>query len=151
MTVRPPTAAEWPAVVALVERAGLPTSDLAPSHAPRFLIAARDGRLIGCVAVERYGAWGLLRSLAVAVGERGRGTGGALLEAAEARAHTDGLTHLALLTTTAAGFFRSRGWLPRDRGDLPEAVRQSSEVAGICPASAVCLGRRLEGKPASPP
>lgn len=151
MTVRPPSTAEWPAVVALVESAGLPTSDLAPSHAPRFLLAMRGGRPIGCVAVERYGPWGLLRSLAVAVGERGRGTGATLLEAAEARARADGLTHLALLTTTAEGFFRDRGWHPLDRSDLPDAVRQSSEVAGVCPASAACLGRRLEGKPASPP
>jgi amino-acid N-acetyltransferase len=45
-----------------------------------FLLAVRDTPLIGSACVERYGENGLLRSVAVAESERGKGLGIALIE-----------------------------------------------------------------------
>lgn len=138
-----PTAADWRRVLDLLRSAGLPTADLDDAHRDRFL-AVRDGvAVVGCVAVEPYGEAGLLRSLAVAADARGRGLGARLVDAAEARARAAGLRTLYLLTTTAAPFFETRGYAAADRSDVPDAVRQSAEFAGVCPASAVCMGKLL--------
>jgi len=134
---------DWPGILALLRAARLPKADLDPAHADRFLVIEDGGQIVGSVAVEPYGDAGLLRSLAVAEGARGRGLGTALADAAESQARAHGLTHLYLLTTTAAPFFQARGWAPVDRADVPEGVRTATEFQGTCPASAVCLGKAL--------
>ena len=139
----PARASDWRQIVALLHAAGLPTSDLAPEHAARFLIVRQPGGVAGCVAVEDYGEWGLLRSLAVARDARGQGLGGRLAEAALEGARRDGMAHLALLTNTAEAFFLARGWQRVPREAVPEAVRQSTEFCGSCCASAVCLTREV--------
>lgn len=138
-----PTPAEWPAVLALLRASALPTADLADADRERFVVARRGGGVVGCVAVEPYGDAGLLRSLAVAPEARGTGLGRRLVAAAEDAARAAGLQELVLLTTTAAPFFASLGWAPVDRADVSEALRASSEFAGLCPASAACLGKAL--------
>lgn len=139
----PPSATDWPAVLALLRAADLPTADLSEAHRDRFLVLVDEDEVVGCVAVEPYGEAGLLRSLAIAAGARGRGLGGQLVEAAEASARTGGLQALYLLTTTAAPFFEARGYVPTDRSAVPAAVRAASEFCGTCPASAACLGKAL--------
>ena len=143
--------ARWPEIRALLLSSGLPTRDLSPSSTGRFLVETEGDALLGCVAVEPYGdpsagsgqRAGLLRSLAVAPEARGRGLGGRLVDAAEARARADGLGALYLLTATAEAFFRARGWRVVDRAEVPSSVRASSEFRGSCCASAVCLWKAL--------
>ena len=137
----PATEANLPGIRALLETAALPVGDL--PEADRFLVVRSGNAVLGSVAVEPYGDAGLLRSLAVAPEARGTGAGSRLVDAAEARAHADGLRSLVLLTTTAAPFFQARGYAPLDRAEAPEGVRQSSEFQGTCCASAVCLGKAL--------
>lgn len=141
MTLQAPQ--DLAAVRAFLDAARLPTDDLDALSADDILTAEADGRLVGTVAVERFGDHGLLRSVAVAPDARGTGLGGRLVDAAEALARAQGLVRLVLLTTTAAPFFQARGYAPIDRADVPEAVRQSRQFRGLCPASAVCLGKAL--------
>ena len=142
-TLAPATASDWPALRALLAASDLPTSDLEPGHASRFLVV-RDGEaVVGCVAIEPYGDAGLLRSLAVAPDARAHGLGSRLVDAAETRARDLGIRTLYLLTTTAASFFAARGYDPVERADAPEAIRQSSEFASVCPSTAACLGKPL--------
>ncbi len=149
--IAPARPADWPAVLDLLRAARLPVADLEPEHVVRFLVARERNAVVGCVAVEPYGGAGLLRSLAVAPEHRGRGLGARLAEAAEDAARARGLDVLYLLTTTAAPFFRARGYTPTDRAAVPEAVRQSSEFQGVCPASAVCLRKPEAGRASLPP
>lgn len=130
-------------VLDLLAASGLPTADLAEAAPTDFRVVERDGRVVGCVAVETHGDAGLLRSLAVAPEVRGHGVGGRLVEAAEALARERRLGALYLLTTTAAPFFEARGYAPVDRAAVPEAVRASTEFASVCPASAACLVKTL--------
>lgn len=130
-------------ILDLLRASGLPTDDLSEASAADFRVVERDGRVVGCVAVEAYGDAGLLRSLAVAEEARGAGLGGRLVEAAEALARERRLGALYLLTTTAAPFFEARGYVPVNRADVPDAVRRSAEFCSVCPASAACLGKTL--------
>jgi N-acetylglutamate synthase-like GNAT family acetyltransferase len=136
--VRRATTHDWTAVEALLEAAGLPL-DGAHEHLDDFVVAERDGSPIGCAAVERYGDAGLLRSVAVAASERGRGIGVALVERSLADARAAGVVTVILLTTTAEGFFPRFGFEVIDRSIVPDAVRDSAEFRGACPASATVM------------
>lgn len=142
LTIRAASADEQGALAALLEANGLPASDLAESRVA-LLVAERDGAIAGVVGLERHGKTALLRSLAVIPAERTRGTGSALVRAAEARAADLGARDLVLLTETAAGFFERRGYARIARTDAPAAVQQSAEFRALCPASAVCMRKRI--------
>src|SRR6478752_105558 len=70
-----------------------------------FIVAEDDGRLIGVAGVERHGAYGLLRSVAVDPEAQGRGLGRALVERLIAESNENGIAELYLLTTTAEKYF----------------------------------------------
>jgi amino-acid N-acetyltransferase len=93
--------------------------------------------------VERYGAAGLLRSVAVTASERGKGTGAALVERCLTDARRSGIETMILLTTTADHYFPRFGFEVVDRAVVPEAVRESAEFRGACPASATVMQARL--------
>ena len=140
----PPGSSGREAAARLVAEAGLPAL-----NGPADVLVAREGgpqtggAVVGTVAVEDYGADGLLRSLAVHPARRGRGVGARLVAEAEARARGRGLRSLALLTTTAAPFFAALGYRAADRSEAPAAVRASSEFRDVCPSSAACLVKTL--------
>ncbi|WP_228434553.1 hypothetical protein [Natrarchaeobaculum aegyptiacum] len=48
---------------------------------------------------------------------------------------------LYLLTTTAVDFFAARGYDEIDRADAPDAIRNTTEFADLCPSSATCMRR----------
>jgi amino-acid N-acetyltransferase len=80
-----------------------------PLESPRenlggLLLAHRDTALVGSACVERYGEYGLLRSVAVAESERGKGLGVALIEQILQREREQQIESLFLLTGTARGF-----------------------------------------------
>lgn len=103
-----------------------------------------EAELVGVGGVETFGTDGLLRSVVVPEAKRGRGYGTALCDALETRARREGIRTLYLLTTTAAPFFRDRGYAETEREAVPERVRASEEFADLCPATATCLRKPLE-------
>ncbi|QLG61667.1 arsenic resistance N-acetyltransferase ArsN2 [Halorarum salinum] len=131
-------------VEATLEANDLPHRDVRTSPG-RFFLARSDGERVGVGGVEIRGSNGLLRSVVVEESSRGRGYGAALCEALEDYARGNGAETLYLLTTTAPGFFRGRGYVEVDREDVPSSVRATTEFADLCPASATCMGKRLDG------
>jgi len=126
------------ALRALLRDAGLP--DDVGEHRETLLAVARDDdRVIGGVAVEVHGGFGLLRSLVVDPVFRSSGLGAALVLAAESAAGVHDLAGLYLLTEMAAGFFDERGFVRIERTAAPEAIQQSSEFASLCPDTAVAM------------
>jgi amino-acid N-acetyltransferase len=107
--------------------------------------------LIGVVAMERFGARALLRSLAVAPSFRQRGMGQQLVARLEREARADGVEHFVLLTETAEKFFRAIGYEVIDRRQVPEEIKQSAEFRSLCPASAVCMSKLMKYSPARVP
>lgn len=130
--------------IRLLEAAGLPTDDIREKR-DWFFDATRDGNRVGVGALEAYGTVGLLRSVAVDPHERGQGVGSGICAALEREARELGVERLYLLTTKAAGFFRSIGYEHIGRDAAPPAIRETTQFAELCPDSAVCLMKALDG------
>lgn len=141
-TIRNAGPNDWERVAELLATSSLPL-DGAREHLSDFLVAERGGTLIGCAAVERYGDAALLRSVAVAQSERGRGTGAVLVDRCLSAAAESGIRTMVLLTTTAEHYFPRFGFEVVERDAVPDAVKESAEFRGACPASATVMQRVL--------
>jgi amino-acid N-acetyltransferase len=128
---------------ALLEAAQLPTADLTEAHCQHFFFWGEASAPVGLVGLELFGEHALLRSLAVNPLARSAGVGSALVRHAEIHARAQGVRALYLLTTTAEPLFLRLGYsnLPRDAA--PQAIRNSAEFAGICPASSAFMSKQL--------
>jgi amino-acid N-acetyltransferase len=140
--LRPAIEADDPTLRALLESAKLPFDDVA-SDRQDFIVAASEGQVVGCVALEMFGRAALLRSLAVAEQVRGDGLGRILYDRIIAHAKEKGLSRLFLLTTTAAPFFVRRGFDSVDRSEAPEVMTKSAQFASLCPSTATCMALSL--------
>jgi amino-acid N-acetyltransferase len=143
VTLRTAGAEDTGVIRDLLERSGLPTSDLGTSR-PQFIVAIHDDRIVGIAALERFGSAALLRSVAVEPQWRGSGVGRLLVEELERHARAAGIFELILLTLTARKFFDRLGYGAKDREQVPPAVRESAEFRSLCPASAVCMAKDLQ-------
>ena len=135
---------DWPKLAALLATADLPLVG-AEAHLPDFFLAFRDDVLIGSAGLESYGNTALLRSVAVAVPERGHHLGQALVQQVLAYAASLGVRQVVLLTTTA-DFFLRFGFQPISRAEVPSAAQASVEFQEACPASATGMSLVLEGE-----
>src|SRR5437763_12023792 len=124
--MRRATPHDWPKVAALLATADLPLAG-AEAHLSDFFLAFRDDVLIGSAGLERYGDTALLRSVAVAVPERGHGLGQALVQQVLTYAALLGVRQVVLLTTTATAFFLRFGFQPISRAEVPRASQASVE------------------------
>jgi amino-acid N-acetyltransferase len=138
--VRPARSGDWPSIRGLLEARRLPTGG-AETHLPDFLVATSEpgGRMLGVAGLERYGSIGLLRSVAVADDQAGKGLGSTLVRALLERARESGVRDMFLLTTTAPEWFPRFGFAVTRREQLPEALNSSEELRGACPSSAVAM------------
>ena len=139
ITLGPPTGGELAAIEALIRGSELPVEVVRDRFPDAYVVARREGRVVGVAALETYEQVGLLRSVAVAPSERGRGTGIALVADRLATGWANALTSVYLLTTTAAPLFRRFGFVDADRASVPDVLAGSPEFAALCPASSACL------------
>jgi amino-acid N-acetyltransferase len=142
VTIRASTRADDPALRAFLEAAGLPAADVETGR-QEYLLAEENGRLVGTIGLERVGQDALSRSLAVAPELRGRGLAARLDHAAVELARARGVKALYLLTTTAEGYASRRGYQPIPRSEVPAAILALPQFEALCPATAVCMRRRL--------
>jgi len=87
----------------------------------RFVVAERDGTIVGCAALYHYpeeGA-GELSCFAVDPNYRRAGRGDDILAMIEKLARSQGIARLFVLTTQTEHWFRERGFLPTAVQDLP--------------------------------
>lgn len=146
IALRPASAADMGAVLELLREASLPVDDLSRPGLVHLWVASNGGPPVGAVGLERYGDTALLRSLVVAPELRHGGVGARLVAAAEREARAAGVHQLVLLTQTAQRFFERLGYSVVERDSVPELVRSSGEFRSLCPATAVCMTRFLDGE-----
>lgn len=126
----------------LLEEAGLPTSDLATAK-PKFTVLRERGRIVAAGALQSFGSTALVRSVVVAGDRRGAGLGRIIVQELEKLAREGRMGRLFLLTETAGAFFAHQGYRVIERIDVPQDVQGSEEFRSLCPASAVCMMKRL--------
>ncbi len=141
-TLRAATANDLPAITRLLLDAGLPLDGVSDAVSD-FVVASDGDDLVGGGGVEVRGEDARLRSVAVAASWRSRGVGRAIVMHLFAEAEARGLRALYLLTTTAERWFPSFGFEHITRAEVPSGVRETSEFATACPASATVMRCRL--------
>ena len=133
------TGGDLASIERLLGSLGLPTAGLADQFPGAYAVVIRDGALVGCAGLERYGRVGLLRSVAVAPSAQTEGIGRALVERQLEAGRAWGLDAVYLLTTTASDYFARLGFKDANRETVPPALSACPEFASACPASARCL------------
>lgn len=122
----------------LLKASGLPADDL--NFSKDLLVGYFEGEaLVGTGGLEVYGSYGLLRSLSVKFGIRGKSVGTNITEYLIDEAKHKKLRGIYLLTENASGFFQKRGFIPVSREDVPVELKSSSEFTHVCPAGAVAM------------
>ena len=133
---------DLPAILALLEKSGLPQDGLS-DRVSTTLVAREDQTIVGSAALELYDTVALLRSVAVADSLRGQGLGQQLTQAALNLAKEHGVTLVYLLTETARGFFPRFGFRPLPRSEVMPAVQRSVEWTTACPVTAQAMVAQL--------
>jgi protein-tyrosine-phosphatase/N-acetylglutamate synthase-like GNAT family acetyltransferase len=139
VALAPATENDLADIEALLAASALPVAGLRDQFPDGYGVARRGAALVGVAGVERHGAAAVLRSVAVAAGERGTGLGIALTAERLLWAREHGATAVHLLTTTAAPYYRRFGFTRFPRDEVPAAVAASIEFASVCPSSADSL------------
>jgi N-acetylglutamate synthase-like GNAT family acetyltransferase len=140
--LRAATADDMPAIVSLLKAAELPCEDVSPGRQD-FIVAVSGNSIVGVVGLERAGPYGLLRSLAVDAGQKGKGLGKALVNEILLHAWLKGIGEVYILTTTAPGFFKKAGFEPAVRAEAPKVIQNTTEFKSICPVSSACMKKKI--------
>lgn len=104
-------------------------------HVGRFLVLVEGERVIGCLALEPYGAeLAEIRSLAVDPEIRGRGLGARLVRTALVRARRQKIARV-FAVTHAPEFFARLGFTASPRWAVPEKIERDCRA---CPKERRC-------------
>lgn len=132
-------------IISLLKSSKLPTGDLVPSlH--NFLVALDGENVVGAIGLERYGHYGLLRSMVVSNEFRNGGVASELVNRLEKNAEMAGIRILYLFTETAPVYFEKKGYERINREEVPKSVQASSEFSSVCPASAIVMRKVIVDK-----
>ena len=138
--IRPATAADFPAIQALLTAASLPVAGVDAVNG-EYVVADLAGKVVGTLGVEKSSGSALLRSFAVQAGVRKRGIGEALVRHALDRMKCEGISPLYILTNTAEAFAARFGFVKISREEIPAALLTGSALGTACPASSTCMKR----------
>ena len=143
-SVMPATVEDRAEVEALLTSVGLPLDGFEACFPHDMILARLDGALVGAAGLERWGAYGLLRSVAVAEAHRGHGIAEALIAERLCIAKLDSLTAVVLLTTGADRYFERFGFVRIDRTQLPAALADSTQFTLSACSTAVAMVRQRD-------
>ncbi|NOY83755.1 MAG: GNAT family N-acetyltransferase [Nitrospirae bacterium] len=118
-------------------------SDDCDHHIDNFIIAEKEGEMIGTGAIEVCGVYGLVRSIAVIPEWRGRGIARKILTLLEDRAYEKGMNTLYLLTETAVAYFGKLDFSVNKRTETPEEITKTKQFRVLCPSTATVMCREI--------
>ncbi len=122
----------------LLRASDLPADDL--NFSKDLLVGYFEGdALVGTGGLEVYGSYGLLRSLSVKFGIRGKSVGTNIAEYLIDEAKDKKLKAIYLLTEKASGFFQKRGFVSVNREQVPDELKVSSEFSKPSSDGAVAM------------
>lgn len=130
------------AIYALLKLVALPIEGVEESI-DHFLLLKRQTdakeEIIGCVGLEKYDHYALLRSAAIHPEHQGKKYGKQLTLAIVAYAKLVGVEQIYLLTDTAEQFFKGMGFSKIERSQVPAIVKTSIEFESLCDESATVM------------
>lgn len=130
-------------VIELLKFWKLPYSDLSNMRVQIYCLKDESG-LKGTGGLEIYGENALIRSVAVAERFLRTGQGKIICDELEQIALKSGIKNLYLLTTTAASFFKHRGYETIEREQFPEGLKNTAQFSELCPSTAICMKKILQ-------
>jgi amino-acid N-acetyltransferase len=139
--LRPAVPADRETIEALLQTEGLPVNGLRVEDS---LVAVEEGRVVGAIALERYGDTAMLRSLVVDTGRRNTGIGFRLAAGALEVARWSGIDEVHLYTENAQGFFSKFGFEAVSGQLIKEACADSALVSGQCCTTATAMRLSFE-------
>ena len=142
--IRKATPADLAGILALLRGSSLPPDGVAEHLSEFHVVRDSIDRLVACAGVERYGAIGLLRSVAVSAELQRSGLGSRLVRRVLEEAGRAGMDEVVLLTTTARDFFARRfNFKETTRDPYAEQLALSAEWQLPRCSSAVVMSLRL--------
>ena len=136
---------DWVAVMALLNQNKLPIEDLEPGQ-QIFWMAKTGDKLAGVIGLEKYGDYGLLRSMTTDRQFRNKGIASSLISELFNHARVAGIKEIYLLTETAEKYFEKKGFEKINRDAAPEEIKQSREFSHVCPTSAGLMKKPVKKK-----
>jgi len=133
--IRRATKEDWPSIEAMLITERLALAG-AYEHLDNFWVTTVDEHVVATGALEFYGQYALLRSLAVSQNHRSKSFGSKMVKHLHQTAQHVGLKAIYLRTTDASGFFHTLGFSEIAHDKIPSAILQSSQFRGACPTSA---------------
>ncbi len=131
-------------ILALLTIVNLPIEGV-KEHLDNFLVAKDSGATVkGCIGLELYKEYALLRSAAVHPENQGQGIGKKLTKAIISLAKQLGIQKLYLITDTAKRFFRKEGFALVSRDEIPVSVTESVEFTFSCAKTGVSMIKELK-------
>lgn len=129
---------DLPAITVLLQEVNLPTEGIEP-FIDNFLVVrspeavAGPEIILGCVGLETYGEYALLRSLAVHPDRQHLGIGKQLINQIIQIAKEKFVSNIYILPETAEELFKNLGFTRIPRDTVPEVLLQSLEFTTLCP------------------
>ena len=131
----------------ILETCELSTTGL-PDQIQDFYLAAVPEGIAGCIGLEVYGKYGIIRSTAVLPEYRRRGIGVQLAEKAIENARDRGIEELYLKTEHEAKFFSQVGFTSIFPQQIPAEIKDAEMLAvSCCGPKAATMAMNLQGKP----
>jgi N-acetylglutamate synthase-like GNAT family acetyltransferase len=127
---------------AALVKTGLPADDVGDARLLFWRFESAADIPAGFGGLEIHGADALLRSVVTLPPVRRIGMGRAIVTALEAEARLLKCRAIYLVTTGQAAFFDRLGYTTCERGDVPEAIRQSAHFNRLCSASGTVMVKR---------
>jgi N-acetylglutamate synthase-like GNAT family acetyltransferase len=122
----------------LLELYELPTSDC-KEHIGNFIVAFNEQGVVGVGGYENCGNIGLLRSIAVAQTDLGKGIANRIFSLLREKAIESGIETFYLLTSTASMYFEKLGFTVCNRENVPKSIRLTKQFNELCPSSATVM------------
>jgi len=139
---RAATKEDLPRIKEILSQNNLPADDCG-CHTENFIVSQKEGKIIGVGGLEVYGAFGLVRSIAVIPECRSQGIAREIFTLVEVLANDRGVNTLYLLTETAADYFRKLGFSVNSRAETPEAIAATKQFSELCPSTAEVMSRDI--------
>ena len=143
MTVNRATSKDLPDILHLLRECELPVQGV-DEHQGNLMVVNEEGKILGCIGLEKYQNTGLLRSLAVMEGERGRGHGRLLVLEILNLARKKNLKKVYLLTIDGTEYFRRFHFQVIDRNQVDSEIKRTLEFNSQCCCSAICMFRTID-------